>query len=114
MGTAGASLEKQVTGQANRQAIGRLMWLLWIALAAVWFSTLGQPALLRPDEGRYAEIPLEMIATGGWLTPRLNDLKYFEKPALQYWATAIVFKIFGESEWTARLWPCLLYTSRCV
>ena len=48
------------------------------------FGTLGQRALLRPDEGRYAEIPREMIATGDWLTPRLNDLKYFEKPALQY------------------------------
>ncbi|WP_186407676.1 ArnT family glycosyltransferase [Candidatus Accumulibacter aalborgensis] len=96
-----------MSGQASGQVSGRLMWLLWIALAAVWFGTLGQRALLRPDEGRYAEIPREMIATGDWLTPRLNDLKYFEKPALQYWATAIGFKIFGESEWTARLWPAL-------
>lgn len=86
---------------------GRLIWLLWIALAVVWFGTLDQRALLRPDEGRYAEIPREMVATGDWLTPRLNDLKYFEKPALQYWTTAIGFKVFGESEWTARLWPAL-------
>ena len=76
-------------------------------LAAVWFGTLGQRALIRPDEGRYAEIPREMSASGDWLTPRLNDIKYFEKPALQYWATAAGFKVFGESEWTARLWPAL-------
>ena len=85
----------------------RVTWLLWIALAAVWFGTLDQRALVRPDEGRYAEIPREMVASGDWVTPRLNDFKYFEKPALQYWATASSYQIFGISEWTARLWPAL-------
>ncbi len=86
---------------------GRLVWLFWIALAALWFGTLDERALVRPDEGRYAEIPREMAAGGDWLTPRLNDIKYFEKPVLQYWTTAAAFKIFGENEWTARLWPAL-------
>jgi len=85
----------------------RVTWLLWIVLAAVWFGTLGQRALTRPDEGRYAEIPREMAVSGDWLTPRLNDIKYFEKPALQYWATAAGFKVFADNEWTARLWPAL-------
>lgn len=85
----------------------RLAWILWIALFAVWFGTLDQRALIRPDEGRYAEIPREMVASGDWLTPRLNDLKYFEKPALQYWATAVGYELLGEDEWTARLWPAL-------
>lgn len=87
--------------------IRRLAWVLWIALFAVWFGTLDQRALIRPDEGRYAEIPREMAVSGDWVTPRLNDLKYFEKPALQYWATAAAYKLFGENEWTARLWPAL-------
>ncbi|MCB1964850.1 MAG: glycosyltransferase family 39 protein, partial [Candidatus Accumulibacter sp.] len=78
-----------------------------MALAAVWFGTLDQRALVRPDEGRYAEIPREMVASGDWVTPRVNDFKYFEKPALQYWATAAGYTAFGESEWTARLWPAL-------
>ncbi len=84
-----------------------LIVILWIALAAVWFGTLDQRALVRPDEGRYAEIPREMVASGDWLTPRLNDFKYFEKPALQYWATATGYTLFGIDEWTARLWPAL-------
>ena len=80
---------------------------LALLLAAVWFGTLDMRKLVRPDEGRYAEIPREMVATGDWLTPRLNAIKYFEKPPLQYWATATAYTVFGEHHWTARLWPAL-------
>ncbi|MCF8149536.1 MAG: glycosyltransferase family 39 protein [Burkholderiaceae bacterium] len=85
---------------------GPLLALLLI-FALAWFGTLDQRRLINPDEGRYSEIPREMVASGDWLTPRLNGLKYFEKPALQYWATASAFTLFGEHHWTARLWPAL-------
>ena len=83
-----------------------LRWLYAaLALCAIlWMATLGARALLDPDEGRYGEIPREMAASGDWLTPRLNDLKYFEKPPLQYWTTAIAYKAFGVNEFSARLW----------
>jgi 4-amino-4-deoxy-L-arabinose transferase-like glycosyltransferase len=83
------------------------LWLLVAVLAVVWFANLEVRKLVRPDEGRYAEIPREMVASGDWVTPRLNDLKYFEKPALQYWGTAAAYTVFGEHHWTARLWPAL-------
>ncbi len=85
----------------------RLTIVLLLAFAAVWFSNLEYRKLVNPDEGRYAEIPREMVASGDWITPRLNGIKYFEKPALQYWATAAAFELFGEHEWTARLWSAL-------
>ena len=68
--------------------------------------------LANPDEGRYSEISREMAASGDWVTPRLNGLKYFEKPPLQYWATALAFKMLGESEVSARLYVgvCALAT----
>lgn len=86
---------------------GRRLWLAILLFALLWFGTIGERRLLNPDEGRYAEIPREMVASGDWITPRLNNLKYFEKPALQYWATATAYKLFGEHHWTARLWPAL-------
>ncbi|BBP05438.1 4-amino-4-deoxy-L-arabinose transferase [Sulfuriferula plumbiphila] len=83
------------------------LWLLLIIAAFTWFVPLDYNALVRPDEGRYAEIPREMVSSGDWNTPRLNGIKYFEKPALQYWATAAAYTLFGEHNWTARLWSAL-------
>jgi 4-amino-4-deoxy-L-arabinose transferase-like glycosyltransferase len=88
----------------RQPALRRLGWLAWLILAAGWFSTLQVRALLDPDEGRYAEIPREMLASGDWITPRFDGLKYFEKPPLQYWATAAAYAGFGVSEWSSRLW----------
>ena len=48
-----------------------------------------------------------MVASGDWLTPRLDGIKYFEKPALQYWLTGAAYEAFGIHQWTARLWPAL-------
>lgn len=76
-----------------------------LAFSVVWFGTLDYRKLIKPDEGRYAEIAREMAVTGDFVTPRLNGIKYFEKPPLQYWVTATAFKVFGENEWTARIWP---------
>ena len=85
----------------------RLQVILLLVFGLVWFSNLEYRKLVNPDEGRYAEIPREMVASGDWTTPRLNDIKYFEKPALQYWATATAYSLFGEHQWTARLWSAL-------
>jgi 4-amino-4-deoxy-L-arabinose transferase-like glycosyltransferase len=81
--------------------------LLWVTLALLWFAPLNRPHVFDPDEGRYGEIPREMVASGDWVTPRLDGIKYFEKPALGYWATALAFELFGQHAWTVRLWPAL-------
>ncbi|MEO8344764.1 MAG: glycosyltransferase family 39 protein [Betaproteobacteria bacterium] len=89
-------------------SLPRSAWLLLAAMFVIaWFSGIGARKLLHPDEGRYAEIAREMADTGNWVTPRLNGLKYFEKPPFQYWATALTFNAFGVHEWTARLVPAL-------
>ena len=89
---------------AGEPRAGTPGYLAWLLLLAAWFATVPVRPMLDPDEGRYAEIPREMVASGDWVTPRFNDLKYFEKPPLQYWATATVYSVFGLHEWSSRLW----------
>lgn len=93
-----------MSGAELRRPSSALLIALILALAASWFGTLGYRKLVKSDEGRYAEISREMAASGDWVTPRYNGVKYFEKPVLLYWTTAAAFTLFGESEWTARLW----------
>ncbi len=89
--------------------------LLLAALLALFFGFgLGERALWHPDEGRYSEIPREMVESGDFVTPRLNGVKYFEKPALFYWLQAGAIKLFGVNEWALRLWPALLALLGCL
>lgn len=88
----------------KRAALGLLLALL----SAAWFGSLAVRPLYKADEARYGEISREMAQSGDWVTPRLNGFKYFEKPPLQYWATAAAFKALGEHDWAARLWTALL------
>ena len=91
--------ERSLAGGFSRRS-----WLLLaFVFAIIWFANLDVRKLQHPDEGRYAEIAREMVATGDYVTPRLNGIKYFEKPPLQYWLTAASFRAFELDEWTARL-----------
>ena len=83
--------------------------LLLAALSSLmFFWMLGGHGLLEPDEGRYSEIPREMMETGDYVTPRLNGVLYFEKPVLHYWLTASAFAVMGKTELASRFWPAVL------
>ena len=97
------------TSRAWRDAL-----LLAVLLAVFFGFELGGRALWHPDEGRYSEIPRAMVASGDYVTPRLNGVKYFEKPALFYWMQAGSIKLFGVNEWALRLWPALLALAGCL
>jgi len=73
-----------------------------LALAVCMFH-LGSFGLWEPDEARYAEIAREMLQSGNLLVPHLNYVAYVEKPPLLYWLTTLSFRIFGVSEFAARL-----------
>lgn len=78
-------------------------FLLFLAIIAVYLYGLGQLPLIGPDEPRYAQIAREMLLRGDLITPTLGGHLWFEKPALLYWMMMGSFKLFGVSEWSARL-----------
>jgi len=84
----------------TRLALGVLALLLF-------FGGLGSYPLLEPDEGRYAEIPREMLERGDFVTPRLNGVLYFEKPPLYYWLNAAALSLPGRPEVVCRLFSAL-------
>ena len=77
--------------------------LVLIVLYVCLFSGLGAFGLVGPDEPRYASIARTMAETHDWVTPRLWGTPWFEKPVLYYWVAGVAMRIFGVSEFAARL-----------
>ena len=96
---------KDLKAYARSDMHGWLRDLLSLAfiLGIPFLQFLGRLPLIDPDEGRYAEIPREMLERGDLITPTLNYVKYFEKPPLLYWLNAASIWIFGQNEFAARL-----------
>ena len=69
----------------------------------ILFNDLGGAALSEPDEGRNAEIAREILLVNDWITPHYDFTPRLDKPIFFYVLTALSYKLFGISEWTARL-----------
>jgi 4-amino-4-deoxy-L-arabinose transferase-like glycosyltransferase len=84
------------------------MTAILVFAAVIYFAFAGGYVFLDPDEGRYAEIPREMIETGDFIIPHLNYVEYLEKPPLFYWLVASSMRVFGQNERAVRLVPALI------
>lgn len=96
-----------MTEPVSSPSWSRDLLLLTLVLGLLFGFRLGSYPLANPDEGRNAEIPREMVASGDWVTPRLNGVNYFEKPPLMYWMIAGCLAVLGSSEWSVRAAPAL-------
>ena len=85
----------------------RAWLLLFLAVIAFYLYGLGRLPLVGPDEPRYAEVAREMFLRRDLITPTLGGHAWFEKPALLYWMMMAAFRVFGVSEWSARLGPAI-------
>jgi 4-amino-4-deoxy-L-arabinose transferase-like glycosyltransferase len=81
--------------------------VLLIVPAAVIYPCL-KFHLLEPDEGRYAQIPREMLLRGDWIVPHAQGEPYLDKPPLMYWLIMLSYSVFGIHDWAARLVPALV------
>jgi 4-amino-4-deoxy-L-arabinose transferase-like glycosyltransferase len=71
--------------------------------AFLFLYGLGQFGLIGADEPRYAQVAREMLERHDWITPTLGGQPWLEKPPLYYWQAMIVYRVFGVSDWAARL-----------
>ncbi len=84
-----------------------LSLLVLLLLPAVLLYPTRSFHLLEPDEGRYAQIPKEMLQGGSWVVPTLQGEPYLDKPPLMYWLVALSYGVFGISAESARLVPAV-------
>jgi 4-amino-4-deoxy-L-arabinose transferase-like glycosyltransferase len=82
----------------------RTLGILFLFALAVRFFTLGSAPLFDMTEGRYAEIGRLMVTTNQWAVGQLpGHVSFWGKPPLHFWLTAASFKVFGLTEFAARL-----------
>lgn len=82
----------------------------WGLLAAVLFSLLFMNTLLPVTdnvESNYALTAKEMVLSGDWISPQIYGRYWYDKPVMFYWLTALAFKVFGFTNFAARLAPAL-------
>jgi 4-amino-4-deoxy-L-arabinose transferase-like glycosyltransferase len=83
-----------------------LTWLadatgLLLAAALVLFNNLGATSLLG-DETIYAQVARQAAFKGQWMPTHWLGAIFLAKPPLRTWAVALLFRLFGIDEWTAR------------
>lgn len=80
----------------------KMIVCLGLVFLILYILPLGKRPMIIPDETRYAEIPREMIASGNWVVPYFDGLRYFEKPVMGYWLNALSMKVFGDNAFAVR------------
>src|SRR4030095_10325611 len=109
-----APLETQSDEAAASGAVERwLPGLLWAVVLSVLLYELGGAALFDPDEGRNSEKAREILTLNDWVTPHENFHAVLDKPISFYWLIALSYKLFGVSEWSARL-PSAMAAFGCL
>ena len=75
--------------------------LLLLASMVLFFNS--SFPLFEPDETRNAQLALNILESGDWISLELNDQHYWDKPPLLAWTTALSYRVFGVSEFATRL-----------
>ena len=95
-------LEDWLDQDGRRATILAMVALLGLC-ALAFFNGLGGLGLMDKTEGLFVEVPRQMLLSGDWVTPRWNGEIFFDYPVWGYWMVGLSFRLFGISEWAARL-----------
>lgn len=80
------------------------LFILLVVCYFLFFFKMGNYPLIDVDETRYVAIARDMLNVNDWMTLKLNNEFFFEKPPLYFWLVNTSFLIFGQiSEAVARL-----------
>lgn len=87
--------------------------LVFFAALAFYLAFNAQISITDPVESNYALTAKEMVMSGDWWSPRIYGHYWFDKPIMIYWLIALSFKIFGFTEFAARL-PAAVFSAGSI
>lgn len=89
---------------SGREPSAFASWILLLTLfAAVQFASLFRPPLLDDADANHAEAAQHMAESGDWVTLKIDEIRYLEKPPLPYWIDAALYRVFGENTFATHL-----------
>jgi 4-amino-4-deoxy-L-arabinose transferase-like glycosyltransferase len=93
----------------------RTVWLFFGALfLAIYFASLWTPPLLDDVDASHAQAAQYISNTGDWVSPRIDGIRYIEKPPLPYWIIAGIYRVTGvENSFTTHLPNALAMLALC-
>jgi 4-amino-4-deoxy-L-arabinose transferase-like glycosyltransferase len=97
----GSDSGTEATGGGKRSHL--YLILLLIAAAIYLGCVVSPPSLMDDVDAVQAAIARNMLASGDWVTARLDGVMYIEKPPLIYWMMATSYRVFGVHDWAARI-----------
>lgn len=93
--------------------LGGYVAIILIAAATYLGCIISPPALMDDVDAVQAQIARTMLASGDWVTARLDGILYLEKAPLIYWLIAGSYKVFGVHDWAARIPVALAAIALC-
>jgi len=110
-------LETAATRDQRAKPVPRIARQGWIVVAAACLvflvNIISPPRLMDDVDAVQAQAARNMLASGDWVTARLDGVAYLEKAPLNYWMMAVAYRIFGVHDWAARLPHALTVVLLC-
>ncbi len=82
---------------------------LWIILGIFFAITIAASfsTSLTMNSAKYAQVSREIVESGDWINLTIAGEAYDQKPPLMFWAGALMYKIFGVSDFSFK-WAILI------
>src|ERR1017187_5711521 len=100
-------------GAHGRAGLGYQITVALVAAVVFVGCMISPPSLMDDVDGVQGQIARNMLASGDWVTARLDGVAYLEKSPLNYWMMAVAYRIFGVHDWAARLPHALAVVLLC-
>jgi 4-amino-4-deoxy-L-arabinose transferase-like glycosyltransferase len=88
--------------------------ILIVIYVIIYLLFYNHSYLYDQDEAAYAGFSKTMLESSDWIIMDFPFSEPHRKPPLHFWITAIAFKVFGEGEFTLRIFPALWIFLICI